>query len=44
MEVEAVTNAERRLRTGETVRVTNVDDTGRLIVEPIQQEKREARV
>ncbi len=44
MEVEAVTNAARRLCTGESVRVINVDDAGRLIVEPIQQEKGEARV
>lgn len=43
MEVEAVTGADRRLYTGESVRVTGTDDTGRLIVEPIQKEKTEER-
>lgn len=36
MELEAVTQADRRLRTGETVRVTGTDDRGVLIVEPLQ--------
>lgn len=36
MELEAVTAAERRLCTGETVRVTGTDDRGVLIVEPLQ--------
>lgn len=36
MELEAVTQADRRLRTGEAVRVTGTDDRGVLIVEPLQ--------
>lgn len=36
MELEAVTQADRRLRTGETVRVTGTDDRGVLIVEPLE--------
>lgn len=36
MEVEAVTTADRRLHTGESVRVTDADDGGILVVEPLQ--------
>ena len=36
MELEAVTQGDRRLRIGEALRVTGTDDRGVLIVEPLQ--------
>lgn len=38
MELEAVTTADRRLCTGESVRVTGTEDGGLLVVEPLLQE------
>jgi len=37
LEVEAVTTADRKLATGETVRVVSTDGTGTLVVEPLSE-------
>ncbi len=37
IEVNAVTTSERKLTTGESVRVVSTDETGMLVVEPIQK-------
>ncbi len=38
LELSAVTNSERKLRTGETVRIVSTDETGIVVVEPMVQD------
>lgn len=41
IELSAVTSADRKLKTGETVRIIATDETGMVVVEPMSQENKE---
>ena len=41
IELSAITNADRKLKTGETVRIIATDETGMVVVEPMSQENKE---